>query len=230
VFISFSHRRDGEYVQRLAAFLTEAGVPAWFDQKIPTGDRWATVIRDHIDTCAALIVVMTPEAEKSDWVSREIEHAEKKGKPILPLLLRGKPFFSLANIQYEAVVDGAMPGPEFVRRLSDLVSAVNVTATGAVTRDTGNGPGIQAPPHGIAALRGAIPLAAGPRSRRGRWLVCRPGRGCPRGDRSAILNQLQPRYRHKIRSPTSLQPIRHVPSDAHRHPHRPLRPSECGGV
>jgi hypothetical protein len=37
-------------------------------------------------TCAAFIVVMTPEAEASDWVTREIHRAETKGEANPPTL------------------------------------------------------------------------------------------------------------------------------------------------
>src|SRR5262249_21574416 len=151
VFVSFSHRRDGGYTRRLAAFLAEAGIPVWFDQEIITGHRWASVIREHIDLCAAFIVIMTPEAEESDWVGREVTHAEKKGKPILPLLLRGEPFFSLANIQHEAVTGGAMPGPQFIQRLRDLVNTVDATAT-RMANPMANPTGTGTPAQGTAAL------------------------------------------------------------------------------
>jgi len=109
VFISYSHRGDSAYVESLATHLTNAGVPVWLDREIAVGDRWERVIRDQIDACVALIVVMTPQADASIWVSREINYAEAKMKPIFPLLLRGDPFFRLGNIQYENVTDGRMP-------------------------------------------------------------------------------------------------------------------------
>jgi hypothetical protein len=71
VFISYSHDEAGPYVERLGAYLTEAGIPVWFDTEIITGHRWAHVIRDQIDTCAAFIVIMTPRADQSGWVNRE---------------------------------------------------------------------------------------------------------------------------------------------------------------
>jgi hypothetical protein len=121
-FISYSHK-NGPYVDRLAAFLTEAGIPVWFDKEIIDGDRWTTVIREQIDSCAAVVVVMTPEAERSDWVEREIARAQQLHRPILPLLLAGHHFFSLGNLQYSDVTGGAMPGATFVTRLRDHVVA-----------------------------------------------------------------------------------------------------------
>jgi hypothetical protein len=122
VFISYSHGQDRLYVQRLAAQLLVDGVPAWFDQEIVTGDRWERIIRDQIDTCAAFLVVMTPEAEASDWVAREIARADMQAKPMFPLLLRGEVFFRFSNIQYEDVAGERMPGAPFVANLRRLTS------------------------------------------------------------------------------------------------------------
>ncbi|GAA4669860.1 toll/interleukin-1 receptor domain-containing protein [Phytohabitans rumicis] len=123
VFLCYSHRRDQAYAQRLASFLTRAGVPVWLDQEIITGHRWDQVIREKIDTCAAVVVVMTPAAEESRWVMREITYAEKADRPILPLLLSGREFFGLSDLQYEDVTGGRMPGPTFMARLPNMVTS-----------------------------------------------------------------------------------------------------------
>jgi hypothetical protein len=124
VFISYRHGADDRYVENLAAFLTREGVPVWFDKKIVTGARWVLVIRERVDLCAAFIVVMTPAAEASDWVAREIVQAEKSDKPIFPLLLEGERFFQLANIQYQDVTGGRMPGDAFAARLREILESV----------------------------------------------------------------------------------------------------------
>jgi len=115
-------------VERLAAYLAASGLPVWFDHEIISGHRWANVIREQIDTCGAVIVVMPPEADESDWVAREIAHADESGKPILPLLLKGRRFFSLANIQYKSVTGGEIPGPAFMARLRSLLELEPVPA------------------------------------------------------------------------------------------------------
>jgi hypothetical protein len=122
VFISYSHQSDTGYVQRLATHLTAAGIDVWFDKEIIHGDRWTRVIREKIDTCSAFVVVMTPDAEKSEWVEIEIAQARQMDRPILPLLLKGQRFFTLATVQYADVTGGAMPTAAFVgllRRLTD---------------------------------------------------------------------------------------------------------------
>jgi hypothetical protein len=121
VFISYRHAEpDTAYVGRLAEFLTSAGIRVWFDQEITTGARWSSIIRKRIDSCAAMIVVMTPRAESSPWVEREITQAENSGKAILPLLLEGERFFRLADLQYYDVTDRKMPPAMVVSQLLNL--------------------------------------------------------------------------------------------------------------
>ncbi|MBN6050806.1 TIR domain-containing protein, partial [Nonomuraea sp. RK-328] len=121
-FISYSHA-DRAYVRRLAAHLADAGV-TWFDDRIEYGALFDEVIEAEIDACAAFVVVMTPNAEKSSsYVSLEIAHARKRGKPILPLLLAGDGFFLLGNVNHEDVTGGRMPSGKFVDQLRTLVDA-----------------------------------------------------------------------------------------------------------
>jgi hypothetical protein len=114
VFISYS-RKHRKYVRRLADHLVQgAGVEVWFDYELVTGERWDNVVRQKIDECAALIVVMTPDAENSHWVAEEVARARDQGKVLLPLLRRGSPIFGFMTVHYEDVRDGSMPGDRFV--------------------------------------------------------------------------------------------------------------------
>ncbi|MFC3895119.1 toll/interleukin-1 receptor domain-containing protein [Lentzea rhizosphaerae] len=121
MFISYS-REQRAYVRRLADHLREAaGVEAWFDYEIFTGERWDKVVRTKIDECAALILVMTPDAEDSHWVAEEVERARSRGKELLPLLLEGSPIFGFSTVQYEDVRGGGMPGDRFLRHLDEAI-------------------------------------------------------------------------------------------------------------
>lgn len=120
VFVSYS-RSDGEYVRSLVRYLTSAGIEVWTDDGIDHGDRWMETIRDRIDSCGAFIPVMTPSAESSTWVEREIIRADEMGKPILPLLLSGKPFFQLSHVQHEDVSGREMPSRRYLERLGEVL-------------------------------------------------------------------------------------------------------------
>jgi TIR domain len=118
-FVSYS-RTDSAYVEQLIAWFTENGVPIWSDAGIVYGSQWPAVVRDAVDRSAAVVVVMTPAAESSEWVDRELARAELKRRPVLPLLLAGDPFFRLGSTQYEDVRGGHLPRDAFVRRILDL--------------------------------------------------------------------------------------------------------------
>jgi hypothetical protein len=56
-------------------------------------------------------------------VARELERAEARSKPILPLLLIGEPFESLRGLQYESVADSQKPSRRFIGRLRALTQS-----------------------------------------------------------------------------------------------------------
>ncbi|GIE99925.1 FxSxx-COOH system tetratricopeptide repeat protein [Paractinoplanes rishiriensis] len=120
VFISYS-RRDREYVTGLADHLTRAGVRVWLDtDELAVGDRWEHVVRDRVDDCAAMIVVMSPAAEASPHVGNELQRARDQGKPILPVLLAGTAFFALGTSNYFDARAGQLPDRRFVDRLGGV--------------------------------------------------------------------------------------------------------------
>jgi hypothetical protein len=113
VFISYSHQ-DSTYAHALAEALQQAGFDVWIDGRIDYGTAWPRVIQEHLDSCAAFIVVMTPRAYESDWVQNELNRAKRKKKPIFPLLLEGEePWLSVEATQYIDVRDGQMPNVRF---------------------------------------------------------------------------------------------------------------------
>ncbi len=116
IFLSYSHA-DAAYVNRLKAHLTVHGLEVWTDEGIDYGAQWSAVIEEKIETCRIFVPLMTPESRAAPWVNREIDLAQELDKPILPLLLAGRPFLALRDLQYEDVTDGGMPSDRFVHRL-----------------------------------------------------------------------------------------------------------------
>jgi nucleotide-binding universal stress UspA family protein len=119
VFISYA-RGDQAYARQLAADLRSRGFGAWMDDRIDTGDRWWQTIVQAVRASAAVIVVMTPEAEQSEWVEKEILLAQREKKPVFPLLLRGQAFSLLITVQYAKVTQGQMPPDAFYERLAQV--------------------------------------------------------------------------------------------------------------
>ncbi len=120
LFISYS-RRDTEYARALKAHVHNNGFQVWLDDEIEHGDQWFNTIHEAIRDCAAFVVVMSPDAEESEWVQKEILLAKRYQKPIFPLLFSGLEFAILIDIQYADVRSGEMPGVDFHRRLRRTV-------------------------------------------------------------------------------------------------------------
>ena len=125
VFISYS-RQDQDYVRQLEDELRRRGFDPWVDARIDFGDRWWRTIVRQIRSCAAFVVVMTPEAEESHWVEKEVMLALEEGKPIFPLLLRGQRFPILIDRQYVSVSSGRLPPRRFYERLGRALGVSGV--------------------------------------------------------------------------------------------------------
>lgn len=128
IFISYSHK-DKKYVEKLEKKLIEEGFNVWIDHRIDFGSRWTAEIEKAIDTCDAYIVVMSEDAKKSEWVQREVIHAERRRKPFFPLLLSGEFWFSLGDIQYVDITNGTLPPEKFYRRLEKVTPRKKIEKT-----------------------------------------------------------------------------------------------------
>jgi hypothetical protein len=123
VFISYDHEHDVSYVDALADQLTAAGLSVWYDRGPMTDGRWTDVVAPQLDGCGAVVVVMTPEADRSEWVFREFDRAMRVGKPISPLLVRGEPFLALAGLPHDDATGGGRPGLAWVERIRATLGA-----------------------------------------------------------------------------------------------------------
>lgn len=124
VFISYSHK-DESYAQILATSLRQHGFDVWIDDRISQGDKWFQTIVSAIENCAAFIVIMTPDSEKSEWVHKEILLAKREKKKIFPLLLKGKEFAILIDIQFYDVQDYKLPDESFFTVLEEHLAENN---------------------------------------------------------------------------------------------------------
>ncbi|MET3422681.1 tetratricopeptide (TPR) repeat protein [Actinoplanes tereljensis] len=134
VFISYS-RRDTGYVDQLAERLERDGIPLWLDrQRLEAGDQWERQIRDRVDDCAVLIVVMSPAAEASPHVGNELQRARDRGKPVLPILLSGENWFELGRVNYFDARPSQLPDQRFLDRLRRLISGSGEDSGGSAAR------------------------------------------------------------------------------------------------
>src|SRR5262249_54142003 len=88
VFISYS-RTDKAFVQRLAAALKATQRTVWVDWHdiLPTED-FLQAIYAGIDAASAFVFVLSPDSLRSEACFKEVLHAVKGKKRIIPLVCR----------------------------------------------------------------------------------------------------------------------------------------------
>jgi adenylate cyclase len=85
IFISYSSK-DRESAEQLTELLSSAGLSVWIDkQGIDAATSWSKEIVQAIDSCKALLVLLSPNSVVSVNVAKEVSLAAEQKKKILPL-------------------------------------------------------------------------------------------------------------------------------------------------
>jgi hypothetical protein len=114
VFLSYS-RIDIDIMQRVKQDLRNAGLKVWTDEGIEPGTfSWKEAIEDAIRDTEMLVVLLSPDANNSKWVQREIDYADVQDVQVMPILVRGEPRdsvpFALAGSQFIDLRTNYEPG------------------------------------------------------------------------------------------------------------------------
>ena len=90
VFMSYS-RTDKAVMEHISEFLRKQGIKVWLDHENlkPGTPIWEAELEKAIKGAAAVVVICSPDSKNSEWVRREITVAERYGKRIFPVLVRG---------------------------------------------------------------------------------------------------------------------------------------------
>ncbi len=84
-FISHSHQ-DKAVGDAACTILENSGIRCWIAPRdVPPGSQWAGAIIHAIDQCRVMVLIFSSQANISDQIYREVEHAVSKGIPIYPL-------------------------------------------------------------------------------------------------------------------------------------------------
>jgi hypothetical protein len=89
LFLSYS-REDIEAMRIVRDTLHEAGIAVWCGEGIPPGEQsWRIVIQEALTQARAMVVLLSPAANHSQRVNNEILFAQKLGKHIFSVLMKG---------------------------------------------------------------------------------------------------------------------------------------------
>lgn len=123
VFISYKHE-DRIFVSQLIQRIQAAGFRIWIDEgQLRAGENWREAINVAIRQSFAMILVISPEARLSEYVTYEWAFAQGAGIKVIPIMLRHTPFLhpQLEMLQYLDFVDpDSAPWDRLIERLREL--------------------------------------------------------------------------------------------------------------
>lgn len=89
IFLSY-RSTERPFALKVGAALRNAGVPIWVDclpEGIRPGDDWPRSLEAALDTCAAMVVLLSPDYARSEICRRELGRVDQRGRAIYPVLL-----------------------------------------------------------------------------------------------------------------------------------------------
>src|SRR5688572_19761689 len=87
IFMSYA-RKDLAFAQKIVTALAKNKLDTWIDWKsIPKGEDWELEIYGGIEEADAFLFLISPSSVISEMCNKEIAHAVKNGKRILPLVI-----------------------------------------------------------------------------------------------------------------------------------------------
>jgi len=123
VFLSYKHE-DRVFANQLIHRIQTAGFKVWIDEEqLRAGENWREAINIAIRQAFAVVLVITPEARASEYVTYEWAFAQGAGVKVIPVMLRRTPYLhpQLDMLQY---LDFTNPSQQPWDRLLDRLREV----------------------------------------------------------------------------------------------------------
>ncbi len=127
VFISYQHE-DGDFADILISKVKEAGFITWIDaDQLRAGTDWREGIDHAIKDACALIVIMSPAAKASEYVTYEWSFAWGVGIKVIPVVFRHTPLHPrLETLQYlDFTIRTARPWDRLLETVKEAVDMPN---------------------------------------------------------------------------------------------------------
>lgn len=91
VYLSYAEPERG-LAGQLAKWLKKKGFDVWFaDDRLYPGDNWPLAMGKALEESDAMVVLLSPDWSRSEWVQREVDYAltskQYKGR-LIPVLVR----------------------------------------------------------------------------------------------------------------------------------------------
>lgn len=123
IFISYSSK-DVTIANQMVAYLEDNGCVCWIaPRNITSGQDYTDMINDAINDCDGLVMIMSDNSVKSQWVKKELSTAVSYNKTIIPFKitnvnLSGGLQFMLNNVQWiDATSNAVKMFPQVIKGL-----------------------------------------------------------------------------------------------------------------
>ena len=129
VFLSYSSANT-EDAEALKTLMEKGGISVWMaPHEISFGESFADIIPPAIEKCACFVLLVTEEAQTSSWVPKELDHAIRFQKPIVPVWRKEVPLtnafqFSLIDCQILTMQTLDVTDPQAPKFLAAVKSAM----------------------------------------------------------------------------------------------------------
>lgn len=106
IFISY-HQGDADFAAVMSIHIEKASFDTWMDKnRLRPGQDWSVEIDEAIINAHALIVIMSPEAKASEYVTYEWSFALGAGVPVIPVMYKDTTLHPrLARLQHLKFTD-----------------------------------------------------------------------------------------------------------------------------
>ncbi len=131
VFISYKHE-DGDFAENLSNRVRKEGFKTWVDNdRLNAGEDWRAEIDQAIKNAFALIVIMTPEAKSSEYVTYEWSFAWGAGVKVIPVIFKQTPLHprleALQHLDFNNIAN--RPWDKLINVLKNAANAESSPAT-----------------------------------------------------------------------------------------------------
>jgi hypothetical protein len=139
IFLSYA-ASDRTIAVRLTADLEDLGLSVWSDLQLRAGDDWRAALSAALESAEVVIVIISPNSLRSQWVTHEWSSALTRSARIIPALAEGAQYSDLpaplASIQAVDLNDYEKAIQDIRVAVSQLESSSEPPASEVVDRDS----------------------------------------------------------------------------------------------
>ena len=130
IFLSYA-RDDKAYVERILSDLHKAGHTSWYDKRaIQLGEDWQFAIGRGIADADVVLLALSFQAVKSEWVIKELEIAYGQHKLVFRLILEAISEESFPEVIRRTKANGVLLYKDYQEGLRKLLSDLRGASAG----------------------------------------------------------------------------------------------------